>query len=84
MKFIIGTILTILCYWVLGKIKVRIFGNYNNKSNYIQEEFKSRFNSGSACYHSVENVLSFHLLSDNVEVTILSVVFMGVKFRLLL
>jgi hypothetical protein len=30
--------------------------------NLIQEETKRRFNSGNACYHSVQNLLSSHLL----------------------
>jgi hypothetical protein len=33
--------------------------------NSIQEEIKSRFNSGNACYHSVRNLLSSKLLSKN-------------------
>jgi hypothetical protein len=33
--------------------------------NCIQEEFKSRLNSGNACYHSVHNFLSSCLLSKN-------------------
>jgi hypothetical protein len=36
----------------------------------IQEEIKRRLNSGSACYHSVQNLLSSHLLSKNVKVRI--------------
>jgi hypothetical protein len=31
--------------------------------NLIQEELKRRLNSGNACYHSVQNHLSSHLLS---------------------
>jgi hypothetical protein len=31
--------------------------------NFIQEEIKRRLNSGNACYHSVQNLLSFRLLS---------------------
>jgi hypothetical protein len=31
--------------------------------NLIQEEIKRRMNSGNACYHSVHNLLSSHLLS---------------------
>jgi hypothetical protein len=34
----------------------------------IQEEIKSRLNSGNACYHSVQNLLSSHLLSKNVKI----------------
>jgi hypothetical protein len=31
--------------------------------NLIQEEFKRRLNSGNACYHSVQNLLSSRLLT---------------------
>jgi hypothetical protein len=34
-----------------------------NRSNSIQEETKSRLNSGNACYHSVKNILFSSLLS---------------------
>ena len=36
----------------------------------IQEEIKSRLNSGNACYHSVQNLLSSSLLSKNLKITI--------------
>jgi hypothetical protein len=36
----------------------------------IQEEIKRILNSGNACYHSVQNILSSHLLSKNVKVRI--------------
>jgi hypothetical protein len=36
--------------------------------NLIQEEIKWGFNSGNACYHSVQNLLSSRLLSKNVKV----------------
>jgi hypothetical protein len=50
--------------------------------NCIHEEIKSRLNSGNACYHSVQSILSSHLLSRNVKVkiyktTILPVVLYG-------
>jgi hypothetical protein len=35
--------------------------------NLIQEEIKRRLNLGHACYHSVENLLSFRLVSKNVK-----------------
>jgi hypothetical protein len=38
--------------------------------NCIQEEVKSRLNSGNACYHSVQILLSSRLLSRNVKVKI--------------
>jgi hypothetical protein len=48
----------------------------------MYEEIKSRLNSGNACYHSVQNLLSSRLLSRNVNVKkyktiILSVVSYG-------
>jgi hypothetical protein len=36
----------------------------------IQEEIKRRLNSGNACYHSVLNLLSSHLLQKNLKVKI--------------
>jgi hypothetical protein len=35
--------------------------------NCIQEEIKSRLNSGNACYHSVQSLLSFCLLLRDVK-----------------
>jgi hypothetical protein len=36
----------------------------------IQAEIKRRLNSGNACYHSVQNLLSSRLLPKNVNVRI--------------
>ena len=38
--------------------------------NYIQEEIKSRFQSGNACYHSVQNLLSSGVLSKHIQIKI--------------
>ena len=38
--------------------------------NSIQQEIKSRLKSGNACCHSVQNVLSYSLLSKNVNIKI--------------
>jgi hypothetical protein len=38
--------------------------------NCMIEEIKSRLNSGNACYHSVQSLLSSHLLSRNVKIKI--------------
>jgi hypothetical protein len=38
--------------------------------NLIQEEIRRRLNSGNACYHSVLNRLSSHLLSKNIKIRI--------------
>ncbi|PNF43054.1 hypothetical protein B7P43_G04737, partial [Cryptotermes secundus] len=32
-------------------------------------EIKRRLNSGNACYHSVQNLLSSRLLSKNIKIT---------------
>jgi hypothetical protein len=38
--------------------------------NLIQEEIKRRLNSGNACYHSLQNLLSFRLLSKELKIRI--------------
>ena len=38
--------------------------------NSIQEKFKRRLKSGNACYHSVQNLLSSRLLSNNTKIKI--------------
>jgi hypothetical protein len=38
--------------------------------NCMHEEIKNRINSGNACYHSVQSLLSSRLLSRNVKVKI--------------
>jgi hypothetical protein len=45
--------------------------------NLIREEIKRRVNSGNACYHSVQRLLSSHLLSKNVKTITLPVVLYG-------
>jgi hypothetical protein len=44
----------------------------------IQEEIKRRLNSGNACYHSVQNRLSSHLLSKNVKIRIYKTIILPV------
>jgi len=38
--------------------------------SFIREEIKSRLKSGNACYHSVQKLLSYSLLSKNGKITI--------------
>jgi hypothetical protein len=38
--------------------------------NWIHDEIKRRLNSGNACYHSIQNLLSSRLLSKNVKIRI--------------
>jgi hypothetical protein len=46
--------------------------------NCVQEEIKSRLNSGNACYHSVQSLLSSRLLSRNVKVIIYKTIILSV------
>jgi hypothetical protein len=44
----------------------------------IHEEIKRRLASGNACYHSVQNLLSSHSLSKNVELRIYKTLILSV------
>jgi hypothetical protein len=44
----------------------------------VQEEIKRRFNSGNACYHSVQNLPSSCLLSKNVKIRIYKIIILPV------
>jgi hypothetical protein len=46
--------------------------------NLIQEEIKRRLNSGNACYHSVQNILSSRLLSRNIKIRIYKTIILPV------
>jgi hypothetical protein len=43
----------------------KYLGTTVSEHNLINEEVKSRFISGNACYHSVQNLLCSHLLSKS-------------------
>jgi hypothetical protein len=45
-------------------------GTTTTNPHLIQEEIKRRLNSGNACYHSVQNILSSRLLSKNIKIRI--------------
>jgi hypothetical protein len=47
----------------------KYLGTTVTNQNLIEQENK-RLNSGNACYHSVQNLLSSRLLSKNVKVRI--------------
>jgi hypothetical protein len=53
-----------------GVMKFKYLGTKLTDQNCVQEEIKSRLNSGNACYHSVQSLLSSRLLSRNVKVKI--------------
>jgi hypothetical protein len=44
----------------------------------IQEEIKRSLNSGSACYHSIQNLLSSQLLSKKVKIRIFKTIILPV------
>jgi hypothetical protein len=44
----------------------------------IQEDIKIRLNSGNACYHSVQNLLSSRLSSKNLKIRIYKTIILPV------
>jgi hypothetical protein len=50
--------------------KFKYLGTALTDQNYMHKEIRSRLNSGNACYHSVQSLLSSRLLSRNLKVKI--------------
>jgi hypothetical protein len=53
-------------------------GTTVTNQNLIQEEIKRRLNSGNACYHSVQNLLSSSLLSKNLKIRVYKTIILPV------
>jgi hypothetical protein len=58
--------------------QLKYFGTTVTNQNLIQEEIKRRLNSGNACYHSVQNLLSSRLLSKKVKIRIYKTIILPV------
>jgi hypothetical protein len=56
----------------------KYLGTIVTNQNLIQEEIKRRLNSGNACYHSGQNILSSRLLTKNLEVRIYKTIILAV------
>jgi hypothetical protein len=53
-------------------------GTTVRNQNFIQEEINRRLNSGNACYHSVQTLLSSRLLSKNLKIRVYKVTILPV------
>jgi hypothetical protein len=59
-------------------VQFRYLGTTVTYPNLIQEEIKRILNSGIACYHSVQNIVSSHLLSKNIKIRIYKIIILPV------
>jgi hypothetical protein len=58
--------------------KFKYLGMTLTNQNDIHDEIKSRLNSGNACYYSVQNLSSAHLISKNLKIKIYRTVILPV------
>jgi hypothetical protein len=57
--------------------KFKYVGTTLTNKNDIHDEIKSKLNSGNACYHSVQNILSSHLISKKLKIKIYKTVILS-------
>jgi hypothetical protein len=70
--------------WFENVAQFRYLGTTITNENLSQEEIKRRLNSGNACYHSVQNLLSSRLLSKNIKIRIYKTIILPVVLYLIL
>ena len=58
----------------------KYLGTTLTNQNSIQEEIKSRMKSGNVCYHSVQNLLSYSFLFQNLKIKIYRTIILPVVF----
>jgi hypothetical protein len=58
--------------------KFKYLGTTLTNQSDIHDEIRSRLNSGNACYYSVQNLLSFRLISKNLKFKIYKTVILPV------
>jgi hypothetical protein len=46
----------------------KYLGTTVTNQNLIQKKIKKRLITGNACYHSVKNILFYHLLHKNIQI----------------
>jgi hypothetical protein len=68
--------IAIRCFQSVAQLKY--LGRAVTNQNLIQEEIKRRLNSGKASHHSVQNLLSFRLLSENIKIRICKTIMLPV------
>jgi hypothetical protein len=56
----------------------KYLGTTLTNQNDIHDEIRSRFNSGNACYYSVQNLLSSRLITKNLNIKIYKTVILPV------
>jgi hypothetical protein len=59
----------------------RYLGTIVTNRNLIQEKIQTPLNSGNDCYHSVQNLLSSRLLSENVKIRIYKTIILPVALH---